>query len=102
MDNVTKDSESENPQEHPVHHHRHKLPVVFDLSKSKKPIVFEKYLTFAKKKDITTKTSQQRLHNKDITTKILFTTAISHLLDLTKISRQILHNKKLSRCEDKQ
>ena len=65
MEIVTKDSESENPQEHPVHHHRHKLPVVFDLWKSKKPIVFGKYLTFAKKKDITTKTSQQRYHNED-------------------------------------
>lgn len=27
----TKDSQSEDPEEHPVHHHGHKLPVVLDL-----------------------------------------------------------------------
>ena len=33
LNEITKDSESENPQEHAVHHHRHKLPVIFHLKK---------------------------------------------------------------------
>ena len=31
----TYDSESENPEEHPIHYHCHKLPVVFHLKKLK-------------------------------------------------------------------